>query len=161
MAAKLFFATGTVETLIGCGGKTLRMQTVGDFPTEQKRESATQQAVGVEVWNQCQGGEHHGEIPIVNAAGSTATVFHEPRLKRAEEKNANDVAYREPEGNQNQDSPIQNAEKIQNADHSVESEPSGGDSGGLLWGLIDGSFADFNGNVIFPKLLLTAHAFPF
>ena len=37
--------------------------------------------------------KHHSEIPVIDTAGSAASVFHKPGLKGAEKQNTNHVAH--------------------------------------------------------------------
>ena len=83
------------------------MQTVGNLPPEKQRNGTSQQAIGVPAGNEYKGRKHHRKIPIVDAAGGTAPILHKPRLKRTEEQDANDIAYRICKGNQDQNASVE------------------------------------------------------
>ena len=158
VVAKLFTAVGTGKTGVGGFRKTLRVQMGGHFPADEQEQGQAKQRACKKVADESQGREHHGIIPVVDTATGAAFIFHEPGLKRAEKQDADHVAYRKSQADQQQDPLVQNAGKIQRADDSVEGDPKPGDQpnafghGRLLRG-------SPGGNIIFPELLLATHAF--
>ena len=81
MTAKLFLAIGAGKIAVGGGGEALGMEPVGDFPPNEKGQGEAQKTVGIKAWDEHQRGEHHGKVPVVDAAGGTTPVFHEPGLE--------------------------------------------------------------------------------
>ena len=132
MAAKLFFATRAIETPICCRGEPFGMQTVAHLPPHQKGKSKPKKAVCINAGNKDERGKHHRKIPVVDAAGGTATVLHKPRLEGAEKKNTDHVANRVSQGEQNQNPLIEDAKKVQSTDYGVQRKPKGGDKRGYF-----------------------------
>ena len=119
MLTKLFLAPRAIKTAVGADRKSLRVELIGYFPSKQENESASEKTVCINVGNKHQGREHHGEIPIVNSAGGTATVFHKPGLKRAEEQNADYIAYRKSKCNENKYATVNDPKEIKRSDEPV------------------------------------------
>ena len=88
------------EALIGLVRETFRMSVHGHFPLHQYNQSYQKQAPGEKPLGKYQRCKHHGKIPIVNPAGSTTTVLHEPALERAEEQDTNHITNRVRQTNQ-------------------------------------------------------------
>lgn len=68
------------------------MQIKGDLPSQQKDDGHCQKAPGVYSSYKKYRGEDHGIVPVVDAAGTAALVFHEPALKGTEKQDADHVA---------------------------------------------------------------------
>ena len=92
MTAKLFLAARAIKAFIGFGREALGVQSVGDLPPQQQRHGASEQAVGIPVWDKNKRREHHRKIPVIDTAGGAAAIFHKPGLERAEEQNTDDIA---------------------------------------------------------------------
>ena len=58
-----------------------------------------QQAQTVPAAYENHGRPHHGEVPVINAAGAAALVFHHPGLEGAEKEYAYHIAYGKGERN--------------------------------------------------------------
>ena len=123
MPAKLRFTSGAFQTGICCIRKLFRVPAVGDFPAQQKNERTAEQAVIIHTRHEDEGGEHHCKIPVVNAAGRTAAVFHKPCLKGAEKQDADDVTDRIGKTDENQDALVNDAEEIQHTEQRIECNP--------------------------------------
>ena len=134
------------------------MSAVGDLPPKKEEQGTAEQAVRVDMRNEYERREHHRVIPIVNAAGGTAPVLHKPGLERTEIKNADNIAHRKAERDQDQYPRVKNAEEIKQAENTVERKPDSRDKGGNPPRLIDGGCSLVDWLVIAGKLLLTAHA---
>ena len=96
MSAKLFGAVFALEIFVCIFREALGVAAICNFPNKKNRKGKRHKHVvnnrtGLENKEnkRC---EHHWVIPIVNTAGVAAFVFHHPRLERAEEHNANQVA---------------------------------------------------------------------
>ena len=64
-------------------------------------------------------GEHHCEIPIVDAAIGATAVLHKPSLKGTEEEDANHIADAVGESDEYKYPRINNIKKIKRADDAV------------------------------------------
>ena len=105
-------------------GKAFGMAAVGPFPANQDRQRKRDEAIRIGVRNEDQRCEHHREIPIVYAAIGTASVFHKPRLERAEKEDADHITNAVCKGDEDQNSRIYDTRKIYEPDYSVECKPS-------------------------------------
>ena len=159
MTAELFLAIGAIKATVGCRRKTLGVEAVRDLPAQKERNRASEKAVGIKARNEYERREHHCKIPIIDAAGGTAAVLHEPCLERAEEENADNVAHRIGDGDQDQNPAVKDSQKVEKTEHGVECKPDEGDERGGSRGLIHGLALSVLWRVISCKLLLTAHAF--
>ena len=95
MSAEMFGASLAGEKRIGVFGESLRVQEEDNFPEDEKNDSDPQKTPGVQSRYEEERGEHHSEVPVVDAAGNTAAVFEEPCLERTEEQYADHVRYGE------------------------------------------------------------------
>ena len=145
---------------IGRFGKSFGVSAVVPFPANQDRQRKYDEAIRIRVRNEDQRREHHCEIPIVYAAVSTASVFHKPRLERAEKEYADHIANAVCEGDEDQDSRIYDTREIENSDYSVECKPSRRNGKGTLPRLKVRSFLR-GWDEISCELLLTTGAFEF
>ena len=139
VAAQLFLATGTVQAPVRYRREALGIPTVGDLPSRQQNQGAAKQAIRIQTGNEHQRGEHHGKIPIVDTAGGTAPIFHKPRLERAEEQNADDIAHRVAKGDQDQNPSIKQARQVEGPNGGVQRQPHRRNERRDPRGLIDGS----------------------
>ena len=119
MLAQLFFAHGTGQRLIGLRGPALRMQFISDLPFGQQHQRHKHQAPGIDGRDEDQGSAHHGEVPVVNAAGTAAAVAHHPGLEGTEPQDADHVADTVGQADQDQNSLVQDAHIIQKADETI------------------------------------------
>ena len=108
MQEELFVAVLAGEAGGGVLRKALGAESEGQLPAKQDDEGHGQKAPGVGVGDEEQGGEHHGEIPVVDAAGGAALVLHEPGLEGTEEKDADDITNGIYTAQQDHNSVIQN-----------------------------------------------------
>ena len=93
VVTQLFFTVFAVKTSICLGRKAFGMSAICDLPSDKQKNSASEKAVGIESRYKNERREHHREVPIVYSAGGTASVFHEPRLERAEKQNTYKVTH--------------------------------------------------------------------
>ena len=100
-------------------GKAFGMAAVIPFPANQDRQRQCDEAIRIGVRNEDQRREHHREIPIINPAVGTASVFHKPRLERAEKEDADHIANTVCKGDEDQNSLIYDTGEIENSDYSV------------------------------------------
>ena len=143
---------------IGRFGKAFGVTAVVPFPANQDRQRKCDEAVRIGVRNEDQRCEHHCEIPIINPAVGTASVFHKPRLERAEKEDADHITNAVCKGDEDQDAWFYDTGEIENSDYSVECKPSCRDGEGALPRLkVRSAFGC--GNEISCELLLTAGAF--
>ena len=91
MVTQLFRTAGAGETLVGGLGEAFRIPPQQIFPLNEQSQRNAQQAPGVEVGDKQQRREHHGEIPVVDAAGGAAAVLHQEGLEGAEKQHADQV----------------------------------------------------------------------
>ena len=63
-----------------------------NFPADQQRYGERRQYKGVILPDKKQRGEHHGIVPIVNAAVCAASALQKPALKRAEKEDTDQIA---------------------------------------------------------------------
>ena len=158
MEAELLVAALAGEAGVGGFRKPLGVEAEGDLPAGEDAQGHGQQAPGIEVGDEEQGGEHHGEIPVVDAAGGTASVLHEPHLEGAEEQDADHVAHAVGQTDQEQDAYVNDVGEVERRDGAVERQPhqrhrhrtpTGGEGGGGL----------SRGLEVAAELLLTPRAF--
>lgn len=84
MSAKLFRAVFAGDEIIGIIREPLGMSPKGDLPTDQKKPRHGKQGPGVGRRNKEERCEHHGEIPVVDAAGGAAAVLEQKGLEGTE-----------------------------------------------------------------------------
>ena len=158
MLTKLLVTIFAGNAGVGRFGKAFGMAAVIPFPANQDRQRKCDEAVRIGVRNEDQRCEHHCEIPIINPAVGTASVFHKPRLERAEKEDADHITNAVCKGDEDQDACIYDTGEIENSDYSVECKPSQGDSEGALPRLKARSFLR-GWDKVSCELLLTAGAF--
>ena len=122
--AELFLAMGAGEAFIRSLVKALGMQPCRKLPNEQEEKRNAEKPPRVIMRDEDQGGEHHGIVPVIDAAAATAFILHEPGLEGAEEENADHIADRIEEADQKENSLVNPIEKIRRPDRAVEPEPS-------------------------------------
>ena len=94
-----------------------------DFPSDQQCNGQNQQSPGIGLGHEEQRSEHHGIVPVVDAARDTAFVLQEPGLERAEEQNADHIADRVGAAEKQHNSLIEDADHVQGSENAVETEP--------------------------------------
>lgn len=158
MVAELFLAVLAVEAGIGGVRESLGAAAQGDLPAEQKQKGQAQQAPGELASDEHEGGEHHGEVPVVDAADGAASVFHEPCLEGTEEKNADHVAHAVGKADKDQDALVDDVQIVEETDGTVERDPHQHNS--------QRSFPGLQGRLTLPRrlkvsleLLAASHAF--
>ena len=147
VVAELFRTMRAGEASIGRLGKALGMQTEGDLPHEQKQQGKPQKTPCVNARQKDERGEHHGVIPIVDAAGAAAFVLHKPSLKRAEEEDTDHVADRIKETDQKQDAAVDQLGIIKDADQGIQHDPNQCHKGSGA-GRLQGGSGCFGGNKV-------------
>ena len=158
MAAELLRAVGAGKALVAAGRKPLWVEVTLHLPLNHQTQSCTQEGPGVGIGNEQKGREHHGVVPVVDAAGGAAAVFHDPGLEGAEKQNADDVADGIGQGDEQQDAPVDNPGVIEDAENGVQGDPGGKHRKGHHALLVHGGGIR-NGDVVFGELLLAAGAF--
>ena len=92
MLTELFVAVFAGNAGVGRLGEAFGVASVGQFPTEQKQERHQNEAICVRMRNEYEGREHHREIPVVDSAVGTASVFHKPGLEGTEKEDTDHIA---------------------------------------------------------------------
>ena len=108
--------------------------------------------------NQYERRTKHSEIPIIDAAGRTATVFHKPRLERTEKQNADHITHAVREADQDQDPRVDQSDGIEQGDRGIACDPDGGDETGLF-GRLYFRLLFVRRQIVFLKLLLATGTF--
>ena len=123
MVAEFFLAILTTDALVGGFREAFGAQVEGDLPAkkQKKRESKERPCVGAR--NEDERCEHHCEIPVIDAAIGTASVFHKPSLEGAEKQDADHIAHAVSEGDENENACVNNMGVVQEANHRVEGDP--------------------------------------
>ena len=121
--AQLFIAALAGEAGVGGLGEPLGVEAEGDLPAGEDAQGHGQQAPRVGVGDEEQRGKHHGEIPVVDAAGGTASILHEPHLEGAEEQDADHVAHAVGQADQEQDAYVNDMGEVQGGDGAVQHQP--------------------------------------
>ena len=85
VVAELFLTVFAGKALVRFLREALRMQKRGKLPNKKKQKRRSEQTVGIDAGDENQGREHHGVIPVIDAARATAFVFHKPGLEGTEE----------------------------------------------------------------------------
>ena len=105
-------AVGTVpafERIIGAFPETFGMQKGSDLPQYEHDHRHHHKAAGKKAGNEDQRAEHHQVIPVENAAGGAAAVFHKELAERTPEKHTDQVTDIKQNGDPKQ---IQIGEKL-------------------------------------------------
>ena len=93
VGTELLCAVLTAKVVVGALAEPLRVPEEGQLPPEQQGHGQSEKAPGVGLLDEEQRREHHGVVPVVDAAGAAALVLHEPGLDRAEEQDTDHVAH--------------------------------------------------------------------
>ena len=133
------------------------MQEECDLPYNQKNDRHAKKAPSVKPRDEEQRREHHGEIPVVDAAGHAAAVLEEPGLERAEEQDADHIAHRIQRAEQKHEVAVQNSDLIQSSKRSIEHDPDKSNENGCVI-IFDLDFCVAGLLEILSELLLTARA---
>ena len=158
MLTELFVAVLTGNAGVGRLGEAFGMASVGQFPTEQKQKGQYDEAIRVRMRNEYEGREHHREIPVVDSAVGTASVFHKPGLEGAEKEDADHIANAVSEGDEYEYARVNDICEIEYSDRAVEGEPSRRDGESAPRGLQFGFFGLCRDKIA-GKLLLTTGTF--
>ena len=157
MMAKLFLAMRAGEALVGLLIEALGMQMRRQLPEEKKQERNAEKPPREIMRNEDERREHHRIIPVIDTAAATALILHKPGLEGAEEEDADHIANRIKEADEEEDSIIDHREKIQCADRAVQKNPDKRHHP-------NGKRATFFAlralarKIVFRKLLLASHA---
>ena len=84
VVTELFLAVFAGKAGVGFLGEAFGMSAQGDLPTQQQEKRQSDKAPCMQIWDKDQGGEHHGEIPVVDAAGGAAAVLEQKGLEGTE-----------------------------------------------------------------------------
>ena len=123
MVAELFLAMRAGEALVGLLVEALGMQMRRDFPEEEKQKRNAKKSPREIMRNEDERREHHGIIPIIDTAAAAALILHKPGLEGAEEEDADHIANRIEEADEEEDSIVDHREEIQRADRAVQKNP--------------------------------------
>ena len=102
-----------------------------NFPYNKNDDSTGAKAPGEKSRNKNNGRKHHHVVPVKNAAGRAAAVFHKPNPERAPEKNADKVADIKNNGKQKQNFAVDEPGKINDSDSNGEQKPYNSDFNGV------------------------------
>ena len=91
MGAELLATVLAAKIAVRVLREAFRMTEKSNLPACQKRNGKRQETPCVAFLDKEQRREHHGIVPIVDAAGGTALVFQEPGLERTKEQDTDDV----------------------------------------------------------------------
>ena len=136
VTAEFLLTTRAIEALVCRGREPFGVDVIGEFPANEKQECEAKEGIGVYTRNEDEWGEHHCKIPVVDATGGATSIFHNPGLERTEKEDADDVADGKADGNQNEDTTVEQTEKIEKANDTVQGKPKQCDKGGNLPGLV-------------------------
>mgnify|MGYP003440958300 CR=1 FL=1 len=98
MVAQLLLTVHTGQTLVALLIKPLGMAVIDALPNDQQHQGQPQKTPCIERGDKQQRREHHGVVPVIDAAAAAAFILHKPRLEWTEKENADNVTYREGEG---------------------------------------------------------------
>ena len=132
------------------------MKAVGNLPTQKQSQCTAKQAIRIQARYKYEGSKHHSKIPVIDAAGGAAPILHKPRLEGTEEQDANDIADRIRDCDQDHDAAINPSGKVQKSENRIEDKPYDCHESRRLPGLIGGRFLSRR-LIISRKLLLTSH----
>ena len=123
VSAGLFLTVFTSERSVCVFCESFRMELVGYLPDYEKHERHTEQSPGIYVRNEYEGGKHHRVIPVVYTAVCTALVLEEQITQRAEEEDADYVAYSVGKSDKHEYTCVKHARPIENTERKVERKP--------------------------------------
>lgn len=123
VGTELFGAVAAAQIAVCRRGETLGMTVEGHFPADQQSDGKSQQAPGIGFLYEKQGREHHGVVPVVDAAGAATAVLEEPGLERTEKENADHVTDGIERTEQQHDSVVEHTHHVQCAENHVEGNP--------------------------------------
>jgi hypothetical protein len=159
MAAELFLTARAIETFVCVGREPFGVKLIGYFPAEKQQKREPEKCIGIDRRDENKGCEHHCKIPVIDPAGRTATVFHKPRLERAEKQYTDYITDRIGDCDENQNALVDDIHKIQKPDKSVKCKPNHSNKKSSLPRLVL-RFDILANRLIVPReLLLTAHTF--
>jgi len=129
VATKFLFAVDAAQGHVRRIREAFGTGMIDDFPTDQKDQRGGDQrgrervyedtCVGLGDDDEHKRGTNHREVPVVDAASATAPVMHDPGLKGAKEEDADHVADRIGQGDEDHDSLIEDVEEKQSPKDGV------------------------------------------
>ena len=137
-------ASGTLKVCVCNLQKPFGMQKKTDFPEQKYQRSQNEKTEAEKAFGKSHGGEHHDGIPIVDAAGVAAAVFHQKMLEWAIVDYTDKITYIEYARQDDQTAFVDDMELPHDADNSCQQEP--GDCG---FDCLDIGFANMFANHIF------------
>ena len=123
MVAELFLTGPAGHAGIGPDREPLRMQMIGDLPSGQEDQGHAQQAPGIQMRQEQEGREHHGVIPVIDAAVRTASVLQDKGLERTKEQDADHITDTVCQANQYKDIPVNDLLKEEKSEQPVQGQP--------------------------------------
>ena len=112
VVAELFLAVLATDALVGGFREAFGAQAEGDLPAQEQKKREGKECPSVGTRNEDERCEHHREVPVIDAAIGTASVFHKPSLEGAEKENANHIAHSIRQAYQNENILINKMKKI-------------------------------------------------
>lgn len=136
------------------------MHEIRDLPADKEKKTQGNKALGIGVVDDDERRKHHCIVPIIDAAGVAALIFHHPRLKRAEKEDTDHVTdgveYRE----ENHYAPVEYAFYVQSDENRIQEHPERQHRNRAPGRLLQKRLPvnRLRRNKIFAELLLAAHA---
>lgn len=149
LGAELVGAGAAGEGRVGLLPEPLRVHHHAKFPHQPGGEGQRHQAEGIEAPGKNQGRKHHQVVPVEDAAGGAAAVFHD-KPEGAPDQHTDQITDIEHHRDHKKAGPVQPAGKIQAADGGDKQAPEqehlvgrlGGGNDILAQGLIVDFFPD-------------------
>ena len=158
MGTELFRTILAMQVAVGGLRKALRISEERDLPPCHEGDGDHQKAPGIGLLHEKQGREHHGVVPIINAAGAAALILQEPGLEGTKEQNADHVTDGIKGTQQDHDAVIEDPHHVQGSEQAVKCDPKERHQHDRVVVLdLDLRFAGLD--IILRKLLLATGAF--
>ena len=122
-AAKSVGAVAAFKGVVGAFIESFRMKRKGKFPNGKNNKSSGAKAPGEKSGNKNKRREHHQVVPVKNAAGCAAAVFHKPNPEGTPEKHADKIAYIKSNGEEKKHVLSDDSGKIENSYNGAERKP--------------------------------------
>ncbi len=135
--AKTVGAVAAFKGVVCAFIKTFRMESKGNFPYCKNDNCAGAKAPGEKSRYKNNGRKHHHVVPVEDAAGCAAAVFHKPYPERTPEKNADKIAYIKRNGKNKKHVSADNSGEIESAHSSNEQKPDDSDFKGVAVAFFD------------------------
>ena len=123
VVAEFFLAVLATDALVGGFREAFGAQAEGDLPAQEQKKREGKECPSVGARNEDERCEHHREVPVIDAAIGTASVFHKPSLEGAEKQDADHIAHAVGEGDEHENACVDDVGVIQEADHRIERDP--------------------------------------